>query len=331
MKSEAPRRVRCVATDAERSCFHHLSEAHHAHHFKHAAATAFLALAAPGIASAQFSLSAAAGRSQSPAPMQPAPTVISTQQIDRYDAIKREQAIVAANPKATVDWIILGEIAHEVAMDMPAETAGTYFQMSLNAFTTASALEPENAGLKAAVKFLREQTASVSTFEQSRDTATDTFLTARRRDLAAMKNVPSVRVVNPSPLLPAQASLPRRARLSPPTRTRHAEGRRRSPGRHRFEDRPRYQLLRAVDESERSVVPVAEASKAITPARENAPSTDSANMGMQLDYSDADTSPLYFAGAYRYQPYSPGQGAYSFQEYTTPIIRPAVTRTRPNR
>ncbi len=209
-------------------------------------------------------------------------------------------------------------------MDMPAETAGTYFQMSLNAFTTASALEPENAGLKAAVKFLREQTASVSTFEQSRDTATDTFLDGAsprpRRDEERSigtrgQSVTAVaRAKRPSPDVPAY-----RRRPAPGTPKADAAAQAAIDSK----TDPDINSSEPLTSPTGSVVPVAEASKAITPARENAPSTDSANMGMQLDYSDADTSPLYFAGAYRYQPYfAPGQGAYSFQEYTSAYYPP---------
>ena len=74
------------------------------------------------------------------------PPVIGSHQIDRYDAIEKEQQAVADNPKSLADWIILGELSHEVAMDAPADHAGKYFKMSSDAFESALALAPNNAG-----------------------------------------------------------------------------------------------------------------------------------------------------------------------------------------
>src|SRR6185437_2823669 len=99
--------------------------------------------------------------------------VIGAQQIDRYDAIKKEQDLLDKKPKSLDDWVILGELAHEVAMDAPADLAPKYFRMSRDAFEKALALDPDNRGLKAAVQFAKDQESQTETFEKSRDAATD--------------------------------------------------------------------------------------------------------------------------------------------------------------
>jgi hypothetical protein len=126
-----------------------------------------------------------------------APPVIGTQQIDRYDAIASLQNELKANPKSLADWIILGELAHEVAIDAPADQAPRYFTMSRDAYEKALALAPSNPGLKAAVQFARDQEANGAAFEKVRDRATQAYLDARRRDLAATNYTPTVRVFAP--------------------------------------------------------------------------------------------------------------------------------------
>jgi len=134
--------------------------------------------------------------------------VISSHQIDRYDAIKQIQDKLKDDSKSLADWVILGELAHEVALDLPADQAGKYNSMSLDAYEKALALAPDNPGLKAAVQFARDQQSNQNQFEKSRDQATQTYLDARRRDLSATNYTPSVRVTEPpmpSRTLPAAA------------------------------------------------------------------------------------------------------------------------------
>jgi len=123
--------------------------------------------------------------------------VISTHQIDRYDAINQLQAAVRAKPNSLADWVILGELAHEVALDAPPDQATRYYQISRDAYEHALALDPNNAGLKAAVQFARDREAGADRFEQIRDQATRTYIEARRRDLAATGHVPTVRAFVP--------------------------------------------------------------------------------------------------------------------------------------
>ena len=181
-------------------------------------------------------------------------------------------------------------------MDVPSDIADKYYVMSRNAFESALALDPDNPGLKAAVQFARDQQASASTFEQSRDAATDTFLTARRRDLAAMRNTPSVRVVSVTPTFPPGV-IPRT--LAPTVAVAAVGDARPSPATPAAAARqaavdlktdPAVNASEALTAPRGSAVPVAEGSQAVTPARELAPSTDSANMGTQLNYSSANSS-----------------------------------------
>jgi hypothetical protein len=144
-------------------------------------------------------------------PRATAPPVIGAQQIDRYDAINSLQNELKANPKSLADWIILGELAHEVAIDAPADQAPRYFTMSRDAYEKALALAPSNVGLKAAVQFARDQEANGAAFEKIRDRATQAYLDARRRDLAATNYAPSVRVFappGPAPVLRPQPAAP---------------------------------------------------------------------------------------------------------------------------
>jgi len=130
------------------------------------------------------------------------PPVIGSHQIDRYDAIANLQTTLQANPKSLADWVILGELAHEVAIDSPPDQAPRYFAMSRQAYEKALALAPDNAGLKAAVQFAKDQEANGAAFEKTRDQATASYLDARRRDLAASNYTPAIRVFTPPALMP---------------------------------------------------------------------------------------------------------------------------------
>jgi len=154
---------------------------------------------------AAFSLSAAAAAMADPPPATKAPArapVIGTHQINRYAAIERLQAALRDKPNALADWIILGELAHEVGVDLAPDQAAQYFKISREAYEKALALAPDKPGLKAAVQFARDYEAGSGRFAAIRDRATQSYLDARRRDLAATDYVPSVRVY---PAIPAPA------------------------------------------------------------------------------------------------------------------------------
>jgi len=157
-----------------------------------------LAWAVPLLA-APLALDAFAADPPAAAAGQPAtaPPVISSHQIDRYQAITQLQDKLKSEPKSLADWVILGELGHEVALDLPADQAAKYNQMSLDAYQKALALDPDNPGLKAAVQFAQDQSSNSKMLDQSRTQATQTYLDARRRDLAATNYTPSVRVMAP--------------------------------------------------------------------------------------------------------------------------------------
>jgi hypothetical protein len=132
-------------------------------------------------------------------PPRAAAPIISSRQIDRYDAIRMLQQRLKENPKSLADWVILGELAHEVALDLPADLATTYYRISRNAYEQALALRPDQPGLRAAVQFARDHEAHLRGFEEARDRATRTYLEARRRDLAATQYTPSLPVYGAPP------------------------------------------------------------------------------------------------------------------------------------
>ncbi len=132
-----------------------------------------------------------------------APHVIGTQQINRFEAIRQLQQTVKQNSKSLADWVILGELAHEVAIDLPADQAEAYYKMSRNAYENALELAPDNPGVKAAVQFAKDEEQGLDRFEKSRTAATQMYLAARRRDLAATRFTPSLRVFGPTMAPPA--------------------------------------------------------------------------------------------------------------------------------
>jgi len=146
----------------------------------------------------------------------PVPPVIGTHQIDRYEAISKLQQTLKENPKSLADWVILGELAHEVAHDLPSDQAAQYYRMSRDAYEKALALDPDNPGLKAAVQFAQDQEAESTRFEAARHQAAATYLDARRRDLAATNYAPSLRVygtpgatsLTPTTAIPGTAAYP---------------------------------------------------------------------------------------------------------------------------
>jgi hypothetical protein len=126
--------------------------------------------------------------------------VISSEQIDRFEAIRLLQQSLERNPSALADWVILGELAHEVAVEAPPDQAQKYYKMSRDAYLKALALAPKNAGLKAAVLFAKEQEEGFNRFEGSRRAAAKTYIEARRRDVAATNYMPMVRTFMAPPV-----------------------------------------------------------------------------------------------------------------------------------
>ena len=154
----------------------------------------------------------------------PLPPVISSQQIDRYDAIMKTKARLAEDPKSLADWIILGELCHEVALSLPEAQARDYVKSSREAYEQALALAPDNAGIRAAVQFARDLEANLDQFERARDQATETYLAARRRDLALANYTPAIAVYDPRARTAANVPAgPRPAVVAPATPAAPAE------------------------------------------------------------------------------------------------------------
>jgi hypothetical protein len=129
--------------------------------------------------------------------------VLGTHQIDRFAAIEQVRAALEADSRNLHDWIILGELAQEVARDVPASLAPGYYTLAHEAYEGARKLAPEDTGLKAAAAFTREEEQRAEQAAQARRRAVGTYLETRRRELAQPGAVPTVRVyANPAPASP---------------------------------------------------------------------------------------------------------------------------------
>lgn len=126
-----------------------------------------------------------------PAPKGP---VIGSHQIDLYDAIQQVHQTLVSNPNSLPDWILLAELSQDVALNVRADEAAGYFRLARESYENALKLDPNNAGIQAAAKFLREQEANFEQFHNNRRQATRTYLDARRNELAGGQVVPTVRV-----------------------------------------------------------------------------------------------------------------------------------------
>jgi len=227
-----------------------------------------------------------------------APPVISTHQIDRYDAINKLQQTLKDNPRSLADWVILGELAHEVALDQPADQADRYYKMSRDAYEKALELEPNNPGLKAAVQFAKDQEANSAQFEAARDRAVTSYLDARRRDLAATSYTPSLRVYGPL----AAASAPATA-----TATTTAPATAAVPG-------STTATTTVPAGTAPPINPSSPGNAGVTTAATADPGVASANLGTRQYYS----YPIY-------QPYYMPRTPYTFQQYSSGYFPPNLT------
>lgn len=163
-------------------------------------------LAAPAVSSAQIQVGQPVRiirEEVRPALVQPqvitttpavATPTIGSHQIDRFEAIRQLQADLRSDANNVVNWTILGELAHEVALDLPEGQDDAYYKMSREAYERAAALEPANNGLRAAVQFAREQEAGAAAFDAQRRQGVNTYLDARRREMIATGVNPTVMV-----------------------------------------------------------------------------------------------------------------------------------------
>ncbi len=146
---------------------------------------------------------------------------IGTQHIDRFEAIHLLQESLKSNPNDAAAWIVLGELAHEVAQDLSSQDDEPYYKLSEEAYEKALALQPKNAGLKAAVDFAREQKADAAHWDQTRKKAASSYIEVRKSELAASGFNPTVQTYSPPtpPTPPAAVAATNSAPVSQPTQT----------------------------------------------------------------------------------------------------------------
>jgi tetratricopeptide (TPR) repeat protein len=118
---------------------------------------------------------------------------MASYQIDRYEAIQQVRQALEKDPNNLNDWIILGELAQEVAGDVPASEAAGYYKLARDAYQSALRLRPNDANLKAAAQFAREQEQAAERTAQARRRAAGAYLSARRRELTVPGAGPTLR------------------------------------------------------------------------------------------------------------------------------------------
>ena len=130
------------------------------------------------------------------------PSTIGSHQIDRFEAIRQLQNDLNSDNTSVANWTILGELAHEVALDIPNGQDDAYYKLSREAYERASQLDPNNVGLRSAVQFARDQEANAAAFDARRRQGVATYLEARRREMAANGVNPTVMVYESAPMAP---------------------------------------------------------------------------------------------------------------------------------
>jgi len=180
------------------------------HPFRTSTTLAALALAAaPALAAAQAQPPANpnANPPASNATTDAAGHVLSSHQIDRYAAIKSLQQELKSDPNNLADWIILGELAQEVATEVEPAQAQGYYHLATDAFAHAQQLAPDNASVAAAAQFAKDQESNATRFDQGRQNATQAYLQARRQELGNPQTAaPTVRTFGTPITQPAQAA-----------------------------------------------------------------------------------------------------------------------------
>ncbi len=131
---------------------------------------------------------------------------VGAHQIDRFEAIHLLQESLKSNPNDAAAWIVLGELAHEIAQDLSSNEDEPYYKLSQEAYEKALALRTNNTGLKAAVEFAREQKAGAAHWDQARREAASSYIEVRKSELAASGFNPTVQAYpRPAPPTPPVA------------------------------------------------------------------------------------------------------------------------------
>lgn len=143
------------------------------------------------------------------------PAVIDSHQIDRFAAIRQVERDLRADTRDIVDWVILGELAHDVALDLPPGQDRPYYALSRQAYESALVLDPNNAAVRAAAQFARDQEAGLAQLEDTRKRSAQVYVAARRRELSKRGIVPMIRTV----IVPAATTTVAPARTAVTTTT----------------------------------------------------------------------------------------------------------------
>jgi len=108
-----------------------------------------------------------------------------------------------------------------VAQDLSSQDDEPYYKLSQEAYEKALALQPNNAGLKAAVEFARVQKAGAAQWDQARREAASSFIEVRKSELAASGFNPTVQAYSPPtpPTPPAAVEATNSAPASQPAVT----------------------------------------------------------------------------------------------------------------
>jgi hypothetical protein len=128
-------------------------------------------------------------------------------QVDRFEAIRILQESLKSNPKDAAGWIVLGELAHEVAQDLSSSDDRHYYELSVAAFEKAVALQPENTAIKAELEFARDQLAGADQWDKVRMKAARTYVEKREHELVAAKFSTAVLIYPPPRAAVASAAL----------------------------------------------------------------------------------------------------------------------------
>jgi hypothetical protein len=131
----------------------------------------------------------------------------ANRQIDRFEAIRLLQSSLKSNPKDTAGWVVLGELAHEVAGDLSSQDDEPYYKLSFEAYEKAVALQPDNTTLRAAAEFAHDELAGVRQRDQQRRAAARAYVESREHDLVAARFSSAVLTYPPE-----RASAPANAR-----------------------------------------------------------------------------------------------------------------------
>jgi hypothetical protein len=120
------------------------------------------------------------------------PSRRSNHRVDRFVAIHELQESLKHNPKDTAGWIVLGELAHEVAQDLSSTDDQPYYKISVEAFEKAAALQPNNTAIKAALEFARDELAGAAQWDLTRKQAAHAYVETREHELVAARFSPAV-------------------------------------------------------------------------------------------------------------------------------------------